>query len=113
VAVVVVIMVVIVPITLVVPAMAVFIPPAVGMFPAVRAGFGQFVTPMLGFRTVPTMVFHGFVQLVICVRGTFLAFILGANSGSGSEGNDRCQRKTRQSAVHYFRFGVHFSTVFS
>lgn len=76
-----VIVVVVIPIALVVPALAVFIPPAVDMFPTVRAGFGKFMTPVLGLGTLPTMVFDGLVQVVVCLSGAFLAVVFPAKHG--------------------------------
>jgi len=47
------IVVVIVPVALVAPTMAVFIPPTVRMFPTVGTRFGKFVAPMFCLRTLP------------------------------------------------------------
>src|SRR5215469_8608212 len=41
------IVVMVVPVALIVPAMGIFIPPAVSVFPAIGARFGQFVAPVI------------------------------------------------------------------
>jgi hypothetical protein len=65
--------VVIVPIAIAVPAVVVFVPPLVVRLPAILAGFPQFVPRALRLRAVPTVVLHGFVNLMIRFRQAMLA----------------------------------------
>jgi len=76
--VVVMLMVVIVPIMLAAPAMAVLIPPAMGMFPAPGACFGQFVAVFRRLRAVPAVMFGGLVKFVIDVNDALLAVVIRA-----------------------------------
>jgi hypothetical protein len=59
------VVVVFVPVALGVPAMRVFIPPAVVMAPAEFAGLVQFDAGMASLRTIPAVVFGRFVQVMI------------------------------------------------
>jgi len=78
-------MVVIVPIMLAAPAVPVFIPPAMGMFPAPGACFGQFVAVFRRLRAVPPVMFGGFVKFVIDVYDALLAVVIRARQGSARE----------------------------
>ena len=55
-----VVVIVIVPVTIGVPAVRIFIPPAVVVFIAVGAGFPEFVPPVFGFRALHAVVLDGF-----------------------------------------------------
>jgi hypothetical protein len=99
------IVIMIVPIALRVPAMVVFTPPATVMLPAIRAGFGEFLAPVLGFRAVPAMVFGGFVQFVIGLDDALLAIVIGTEKRSASptekcaEGQPR-NHMTKHGSLH-------------
>src|SRR6266849_6651086 len=69
-------MVVVIPITIGMPAMAVFVPPAVPLRPATLAGLMQFVTPVVSLPAVPAVVLHGFMQFVVRLGYTPLASIV-------------------------------------
>ena len=69
------IVVVIVPIAVGVPAASFRIPPAVTMLPAVMPRFRQFVPGMRRLFALPSMPFGGLVQLVIGLDDSFLAII--------------------------------------
>jgi hypothetical protein len=93
-----VVVIVVVPIALIVPAVSVFIPPAMRMFPAPGAGVSEFVAPMIGLRALPAVVFHGIVKLVIRVDDALLAIVIRAEWRSNSE-HARCgQGETYQCA---------------
>jgi hypothetical protein len=66
-------MIVIIPITLIVPAMFVFIPPSVAMFPAPFSGFTKLMSPVFRLSAVVTVLFNGTVQLMIRVNQFLLA----------------------------------------
>ena len=76
------VVVMIVPITFGVPAMPVFVPPAVVVFPAVGARIGKFMAPAVGFRTLPTVVFDSLVKLVVRFGGALLAVVRARNCGA-------------------------------
>jgi len=69
----VVIVVVIIPIAIGMPAMAIFVPPAVPFVPAVFSRFMQFVPRMLRLPAVPAVMLHGFVQFVVRLGDAALA----------------------------------------
>ena len=70
-----VIMVMIVPVALGVPAVFVRIPPSVTVVPAPLAGVMEFVAGAVGFRTVPSMMLSGFVKPVIGPVNALLAVV--------------------------------------
>ena len=70
-------MIVIVPIVFGAPTMLVFVPPPMAGVPAVLPRFVQFMPPTLGLLATITMVLDSFVQPVLRVRNTSLAFIGG------------------------------------
>jgi hypothetical protein len=59
------IVIVVIPITIGVPTVAVFIPPTVPPAPAVFARFTQVVPRMIRLPAVPAVMLNGFVQLVV------------------------------------------------
>ena len=80
------VVIVVVPIAIRTPAVAVFIPPAMAVFPAPRTGFGKFVPILCGLRAVPAVVLGGFMKFVIRASDTLLAVIVCAQrGGTGKE----------------------------
>ena len=79
---------VVVPIMLGAPAMAVFIPPTMSMLPAPGAGFRQFMAILRGLRAVPTMMLGGFMEFVIRAGDALLAVVVRAQR-SGAREEDR------------------------
>jgi len=59
------IVIVVIPIAFGMPAVAVFVPPAVPLIPAVLPRFVQFVPSVVRLSAVPTMMLHGFVKFVV------------------------------------------------
>jgi len=76
---VVVIMVVFVPIMIRAPAMSIFVPPAMAVFPAPGARFRQFVAIFRCLRAIPAVVLRGFVELMVCVDDALLAVVIGTH----------------------------------
>jgi hypothetical protein len=70
------VVIVIVPITVAVPAVAVFIPPTMALSPAAFPRLMQFMPRMVRLSAVPTMMLDGFMQLVICLGDASLAPIV-------------------------------------
>jgi len=73
--VVIVIVVMIIPIVFAVPAVSIFVSPAVAVHPAVGACFRKFMAPVLGLRTLRAVVFDGLMKLVVRFSGAFLAVV--------------------------------------
>jgi len=100
------IVVVIIPIALIVPAMAILIPPAVRVFPAIGARFGEFVAPAFRLRAWPAVVLDGFVKSVVCVCDASLTVVIRLCSrcrdkqGSG-------ESQAQETAAEHLRFQVH------
>jgi hypothetical protein len=70
------IVVVVIPIAIGVPAAAIFIPPTVAFIPAAFPRLVQFVACVIRLPAVPAVMFHGFVQFVICFDNAALATIV-------------------------------------
>jgi hypothetical protein len=84
------------------PLAAFRIPPLVVLIPAILASFSQFVARVLCLPAVPTVVFNGLVQAMICFFGPVLAFrLVGANTRRA-----RKQQKTDQSRESHEQFPV-------
>ena len=107
-----VVVIVIIPVALIVPAPSILIPPATRVFPAVGAGFSEFVAPVVCLRALPAVLFNRFVQLMIRFGDALLAVVVGAYSGGGCKRNCRRQRDTRERAVDCFQFGAQFFSGF-
>ena len=76
---------VVVPIMLGAPAMAVFIPPAMAVFPAPGTRFGKLMAILGGLRAVPTMMLGGFMEFVIGAGDAPLAVVVRAQRGRARE----------------------------
>jgi hypothetical protein len=75
------IVVVIIPIALGVPAMIFFAPPAMAVIPAIAASSGKLRAILGRLRAVPTVVFGSFMELVIYVGNTFVTVVFGMQRG--------------------------------
>jgi hypothetical protein len=75
----------IIPIVIGVPAVSILVPPAVVVVPAVGTRFRKFMAPMLGLGTAPTVMLDGLVQLVIRLDGALLAIVGPHNRGTCEE----------------------------
>jgi hypothetical protein len=101
------IVVVIVPVLLIVPAMLVLVPPFVGLAPALFASFVQLVPGMIGFRTGRAVVLDCLVQAVVCVLDAVLALVLfvvctrARHDGEAQQGY--CYGQRRQQSGHPLR----------
>jgi len=84
-----VVVIVIVPITIGVPAVRIFIPPAVVVFIAVGAGFPEFVPPVFGFGALHAVVLDGFMKFVVCLGDALLTILVRANNRRGDEKESR------------------------
>ena len=84
-----VVVIVIVPITIGVPAVRILIPPAVVVFIAVGAGFPEFVPPVFGLRAFHAVVLDGFMKFVVCLGDALLTILVRANNRRGDEKESR------------------------
>src|SRR2546421_2223937 len=67
---------VVIPIAFGMPAVAVFVPPAVPLIPTVLPRFVQFVPSVVRLSAVPTVMLHGFVKFVVRLGDAALATIV-------------------------------------
>lgn len=65
----------IVPVTFFVPAMLVFVPPAMMLAPATLARFMQFAAFVIGLAAAPSVAFDGLVEYMFCVPDPPLAAV--------------------------------------
>lgn len=88
-----VVVIVVIPITIGVPAMAVFVPPPMVAVPAAFARFMEFVPRVVGLPAVPAMMLGGFVQFMVSLNDAPLTpvVVIGINSRRGHE----CQKANR------------------
>jgi hypothetical protein len=91
------IVIVIIPVVLGAPAMAVFIPPAMAAIPAILARFVQFMPRMVGLPTLASMMLDGFVKTMVSPGNSPLAIVvIGAQTRSAAEEQESRQRRTNQ-----------------
>jgi hypothetical protein len=106
-----VVVVVIIPVPVGMPAMAVFIPPPVGVSPAVLARFVQLLARVYHLSAFPAVVFGSLVQPVIGFCDASLARrFIGANCRCTHENKSTCQRHCRKPRLYpnrYFRLVLH------
>jgi hypothetical protein len=67
------IVIVVIPITFRVPAVAVFVPPTMALVPAVLPRFTQFEACTIRLLALPTVMLHGFVEFVVRLGDAALA----------------------------------------
>jgi hypothetical protein len=80
------VMIMIVPVALIVPAMAVFVPPSVVPAPAILAHLMQFVAGAIRLSAVPAMMLGSFMEPVIGSGNATLAVIaIGGSARSASQ----------------------------
>jgi hypothetical protein len=70
------VVIVVIPIAIVVPATAVFVPPTVPLAPAAFARLVKFVTRMVRLPAVPAVIFDSFVQPMVRLGDAALATII-------------------------------------
>jgi len=81
------IVVVVIPIAIGMPAVAVFVPPAMPLIPAAFPRFTQLVTSMFRLAAIPAVMFRGFVKLVVRLGDSSLTtmVVLGGCAGCSRE----------------------------
>ena len=91
------VVVVIIPIAIGVPAVAIFIPPTVPPAPAVFPCFMQVVARMICLPAVPAVVLDGFVQFVVGLSDAPLAIAIFVCGGPWRSGESHHAEKCRSS----------------
>ena len=88
-----VVVIMIVPIAIGVPAVSIFIPPTMPLAPAAFAGFPQIAPGMLGLLAVGAVMLDGFVQIVVGLDDAPLTAVVVVGQGRwcGSE----CQQANK------------------
>ena len=84
-----VIVVTVVPVTIGVPAVRIFVPPAVLVFIAVRAGFREFVAPVFSLRALRSVMLDRFMKLVVRLTDALLTIVVCADNRSADEKKSR------------------------
>jgi len=89
-----VVVIVIVPVAIAVPTVAIFIPPTMAFTPAALPGLVQFMTPVIGLAAVPAVMLDGLVEFVVRSIDAPLAIIIGhgPRSARESERSSQCRR---------------------
>jgi hypothetical protein len=97
------------PVVLVVPGMSVFIPPAMVVFPAIRARSSQLRAPVFRFRTLRSVLSNRFVKIMIGFNRTLLTIILRAyysctceHEGSGNNDGSQYETSSHESSPTHF-----------
>ena len=103
----VVIVVMLIPITICVPAVRIFVPPAVLVFPAIGACFGKFVAPVFRLAALPAVVLNGFMELVVRLDDAFLAVIVCTNKRRSNEKKGGGKRRGSKRATNPLCFWSH------
>jgi hypothetical protein len=91
------IVVMVIPVAICMPTMAVFVPPPMRVRPAVLAGFMQLTACAARLSTLPSMVFDSFVQPMIGSCDAPLACcFLGANGRCADKNESTCECHRRK-----------------
>jgi hypothetical protein len=87
------IVVVLVPVTLRMPAMLMLVPPSVTLTPATLARRVQFATLAVGLSAVTSVTFDGLMEIMLCVNDSPLAAVVvfGVELWDGGEKQRCCQ----------------------
>lgn len=85
-------MVAIVPVTVMVPAVLMFVPPLMALSPAPLAGFAQLIAPVIGLPAMRSMMLDGFMEFVVGMRDAPEAIVVVA----GGVGRARKQKRDPQ-----------------
>jgi hypothetical protein len=79
------VVIVVVPIAIRAPAVTVFIPPAMAVFPTPGPRFGKLMAILGGLRAIPTMMLGGFMEFVIRAGNALLAVVVRAQRSGARE----------------------------
>jgi hypothetical protein len=79
------VVIVVVPIAIRTPAVAVFIPPAMAVFPTPGARLSKFMAILRSLRAVPAASFGGFVEFMVRPDNALLAVVIRAQRGGAGK----------------------------
>jgi hypothetical protein len=83
----------IIPIAVTVPAITVHVPPLVGVFPAVLPRFAQFHSGAFRLLALISVVLDCFVQTMICPHTPFLALVIRFDDACAREKRDASRQR--------------------
>jgi hypothetical protein len=86
----------IIPIALIVPAVLIFVPPAIVRLPAMFALFVQFVARLGRLPALITVMLNGLMQPVVGMSNPPLTIIIGVQPGNSGQRHKSGQRNRRQ-----------------
>ena len=95
------IVVMIIPIAIGTPSVAVFVPPTVAVLPAIFARFTQLVPGVIGLAALASMVLDSFMKTMIRSRNSLLAIVVGPQSWRACEHQE--SRQGRSGQRHFSR----------
>ena len=101
------IVVTVVPVTIGVPAVRIFVPPAVLVFIAVRAGFREFVAPVFSLRALRSVMLDRFMKLVVRLTDALLTILVCADNRRADEKQSRQKRRSRKRVMNPLCFEFH------
>ena len=103
------VVVMVVPIAIRAPAVAVFIPPAMAMFPTPSARFGKLMAIFYSLRAVPAMMLGGFMEFVIRVGDAPLAVVVRVQWCSAREKKRGAQSSRGKKCANprWFKLSLH------
>jgi hypothetical protein len=90
------IVIVVIPIAVGAPPMAIFVPPAMTVLPAVLARFTQMVASLIGLAALPSMMLDSFMKAMIRSRNALLAIVVGPQRWRACEQQKSGQGRTGQ-----------------
>jgi hypothetical protein len=93
------VVIVVIPIAIRTPTVAIFIPPAMAVFPAPGTRFGKLMAILGGLRAVPSMVLGGLMEFVIRVGDASLAVVVCAQRSGSREQERSAQRRGRKNCA--------------
>ena len=96
-----VVVIVLIPITIGAPAMAVFIPPTMALVPAAFPRLVQIVASAVRLPAVPAVMLHGFVQFVIGFGDAALATTVVIGEGAGRSGERQHPQQGGSGQQHF------------
>lgn len=100
-----------VPIMIGVPAVGIFVPPAVLVFITVGAGFGKLVTPVFGLCALRTMMLDGLMKLVVCPDDAFLTILVRANNRRSDKKKGSGKRRGSKRVTNPLHFESHLFSI--
>jgi hypothetical protein len=90
------VVIVIVPVAVGAPTMAIFIPPAMAVIPAILARFAQLGARMIRLPALASMMLDRFVKTMVSLGNAVLAIVIRAQTRSACEEQESRQRRTGQ-----------------